>query len=115
AVPNGFTLLVSEGEEVAYGSVLARQEAGEDDPAADTAEEGGEIVEREIFAHVAGRVSLEDGFVTVNFEETEEREYSVPLSAYLLVKPGDKINAGDQLTEGSQNPQDVLRILGREA
>ncbi len=114
-VPDGFTLLVAEGEEVAYGSVLARQEAGEDDPAADTSEEGGEIVEREVFAHVAGRVSLEDGFVTVNFEETEEREYSVPLTAYLLVKPGDKINAGDQLTEGSQNPQDVLRILGREA
>ena len=114
-VPAGFTLLVSEGEEVAYGSVLARLEAGEDDAPADSSEEGGEIVEREVFAHVAGQVSLEDGFVTVNFEETEEREYSVPLTAYLLVKPGDKISAGGQITEGSQNPQDVLRILGREA
>ena len=115
AVPDGFTLLVSEGEEVAYGSVLARLEAGEEEPAEDSSEDGGEIVEREIFAHVAGQVSLEDGFVTVNFEETEEREYSVPLTAYLLVKPGDKISAGGQITEGSQNPQDVLRILGREA
>ena len=111
-VPAGFTLLVAEGDEVAYGDALARQEAGaEDAPAAD----GGEIAEREVFAHVAGRVSLEDGRVIVNFEETEEREYAVPLTAHLLVKAGDKISAGGQLTEGSQNPQDVLRILGREA
>ena len=114
-VPDGFTLLVAEGEEVAYGSVLARQEAGEEEPPADASQDGAEIVEREVFAHVAGRVSLEAGSVTVNFEETEEREYKVPLSAYLLVKPGERINAGDQLTEGSQDPQDVLRILGREA
>ena len=115
AVPDGFTLLVADGDEVAYGHVLARQDAGEESEAKASAKDGTEIVEREIFAHVAGQVSLDDGFVTVNFEETEEREYSVPLSAYLLVRPGDKINAGDQLTEGSKNPQDVLRILGREA
>ena len=114
-VPDGFTLLVDEGDEVPYGHVLARQEAGAEGQPEDSADEGTEIVEREVFAHVAGRVTLEDGFVTVNFQETEEREYAVPLSAYLLVKAGDTIRAGDQLTEGSKNPQDVLRILGREA
>ncbi len=113
-VPEGFTLLVAEGDEVAYGDLLARLDA-EDEPEQETPEDGAEMVEREKFAHVAGRVSLEAGCVVVNFEETDEREYAVPLTAHLLVKAGDTIRAGDQLTEGSQNPQDVLRILGREA
>jgi DNA-directed RNA polymerase subunit beta' len=33
----------------------------------------------------------------------------------LLVKEGDKIEAGLQMTEGSLNPHRILRILGREA
>ncbi len=115
AVPDGFTLVVAAGDEVAYGHVLARQETDDESEAIETTKDSAEIVERELFSHVAGRVSLEDGFVTVNFEETEEREYGVPLTAYLQVKSGETIRAGDQLTEGSKNPQDVLRILGREA
>ena len=85
-VPAGYTLLVDEGEEVPYGHVLARQEAGTEGKPEDAAGKGTEIAEQEIFAHVAGSVTLEDGFATVNFQETEEREYAVPLSAYLLVK-----------------------------
>jgi DNA-directed RNA polymerase subunit beta' len=116
AVTEEHTLLVADGDEVAYGDVVARRDGGDESGEEEKkGKKGADLVERDIFAHVAGRVSLEDGFVTVNFEETEEREYSVPLSAYLLVKAGDTIRAGDQLTEGSKNPQDVLRILGREA
>ena len=38
-----------------------------------------------------------------------------PPSARLQVEDGQPVHAGDQLTEGSKNPQDILRIQGREA
>jgi len=33
----------------------------------------------------------------------------------LLVRDGDAVRAGDKLTEGSKNPQDILLIQGRDA
>ena len=37
------------------------------------------------------------------------------LAAHIRVQTGDQIKAGQQLTDGSINPQDILHILGREA
>jgi DNA-directed RNA polymerase subunit beta' len=51
----------------------------------------------------------------IRYERREEREYEVPSAARLLVENGQKIVAGQQLTEGSKNPHRILRILGREA
>jgi DNA-directed RNA polymerase subunit beta' len=45
----------------------------------------------------------------------DEREYEVPASARLLVEDGQKVKAGDQVTEGAKNPHRILRILGRDA
>src|SRR5207253_7466444 len=53
--------------------------------------------------------------VTISMEEVEEREYIVPHQSRLRVENGQKVSAGDQLTEGPANPQDILRISGREA
>jgi DNA-directed RNA polymerase subunit beta' len=39
----------------------------------------------------------------------------VPASAHTRVQTGEQVKAGQQLTEGSINPQDILRILGKEA
>ena len=36
-------------------------------------------------------------------------------TARLNVENGQTVSAGDFLTEGSANPQDILRISGREA
>ncbi|MDZ4230616.1 MAG: hypothetical protein U1B77_02220, partial [Dehalococcoidales bacterium] len=47
--------------------------------------------------------------------EKEEREYSVPATTHIRVQTGDLIKAGQQLTDGSINPQEMLHILGREA
>jgi DNA-directed RNA polymerase subunit beta' len=51
----------------------------------------------------------------INYEEREEREYIAPSAAHISVKNGDRVKAGQQLTEGTINPQDLLHILGREA
>ncbi|MDQ6748536.1 MAG: DNA-directed RNA polymerase subunit beta', partial [Candidatus Dormibacteraeota bacterium] len=45
----------------------------------------------------------------------ETREYLVPHGARIRVKDGELIKAGDQVTEGSVSPQELLSILGREA
>jgi len=41
--------------------------------------------------------------------------YEVEHTARLNGESGQKVAAGDFLTEGSANPQDILRISGREA
>ncbi|NLI11193.1 MAG: DNA-directed RNA polymerase subunit beta' [Peptococcaceae bacterium] len=42
----------------------------------------------------------------------EKTVYQVPYGARLKVKDGDTIYAGDELTEGSVNPHDLLKIKG---
>jgi DNA-directed RNA polymerase subunit beta' len=44
--------------------------------------------------------------------ERDEKEYIVPYGVRIKVKNGEEISAGTQLTEGSINPHDLLRIKG---
>jgi DNA-directed RNA polymerase subunit beta' len=39
----------------------------------------------------------------------------VPHTAQLEVRDGERVHAGQPLTRGAQNPQEILHILGREA
>ena len=48
-------------------------------------------------------------------EDVEEWVTDIPASARLRVDKGDRVEVGEQLTEGSKNPREVLRIQGREA
>jgi DNA-directed RNA polymerase subunit beta' len=91
-------VLVSNGDEVTEGQLLARLG------------EGDEVVE--IKAPSAGRVTKRGGTMTLHSEDVDQREYAVPHSARLRVDDGDEVNAGDPLTEGSLNPKDLLQIKG---
>ena len=44
--------------------------------------------------------------------EHEDRIYPVPYGARLKVEDGQKVNAGDELTEGSINPHELLKVKG---
>ena len=44
--------------------------------------------------------------------EGERNIYQVPYGARLRVHDGDRVEAGDELTEGSVNPHDLLKIKG---
>jgi DNA-directed RNA polymerase subunit beta' len=99
----GSELVVQDGDRVQEGTVLAR-----------LAEEG------ELLAGTDGTVFVDqqdDGSyeVVVKREETDAWEQPIPPSARLRVDKGDKVQAGEQLTEGSKNPREVLRIQGRDA
>ena len=39
----------------------------------------------------------------------------IPAATHIRIETGDTIKAGQQLTDGSINPQEILQILGREA
>ncbi|MGD8821508.1 MAG: DNA-directed RNA polymerase subunit beta', partial [Anaerolineales bacterium] len=99
AVPGNWSLKVEDAEEIDADHLIASRG------------------DSEIIASHGGRVRLEDDGkkVIVSYDLRDEAEYDIPASARLLVKDGDKIEAGVQLTEGSLNPHRILRILGREA
>lgn len=43
------------------------------------------------------------------------RDYTIPFGSRISVSPGDWIDAGTKLTEGSVNPHDILRVNGLKA
>jgi DNA-directed RNA polymerase subunit beta' len=63
---------------------------------------------REVFVHPLTR----DGQVD---ESQQPQTYEVPAGKHLRVHEGDRVRAGDRLTEGPVNPHDILRIKGPRA
>ena len=52
--------------------------------------------------------------VIVTAEDGEERIYQIPYGAHIRVNDGDHVEKGEPLTEGSINPQDILRVNGAD-
>nr|WP_317356987.1 DNA-directed RNA polymerase subunit beta' [uncultured Tyzzerella sp.] len=69
-----------------------------------------------IIAEFGGRVTITETKnkreVTVMADNGEIKEYLIPYGSRIKVLNGDYIDAGDELTEGSVNPHDILRIKG---
>ena len=72
-----------------------------------------------ILAEISGTVSIEEAKKGVMYSITVTNEaegatvvYTVPHSAGILVHNGDHVDRGQELTSGSLNPHDVLRIRG---
>ena len=72
-----------------------------------------------IISEIAGKVSIQDtksrreGVVTA--DDGEERKYPINYGSRIKVFDGDVIEAGDEITEGSINPHDLLSIKGVRA
>ena len=47
--------------------------------------------------------------------EEDERAYMVPVVKHMRVHEGDRVRAGDRLSEGPINPHDILKIRGPRA
>src|SRR5579875_3280069 len=71
-----------------------------------------------IVSEIDGKVHLSEAkgarVITVVGRE-DERQYTVPYGVRIRVAEGDRVSAGDQLTEGPINPHDILRIKGLAA
>ena len=70
-----------------------------------------------IITEIAGKVSIKDEKkrkeVTITSND-DSKTYVIPFGAKLKVRDGDMLNAGDQITEGSKNPAEILAINGPE-
>ncbi len=53
--------------------------------------------------------------ITVTSEDEEQVQYAVSFRARLTVSDGDRVEVGQQLTEGSVNPHEKLRVEGVQA
>ena len=72
-------------------------------------------------AEISGRVSISENKkkreITITNEEdpNEKKVYPIHYGIHVRVNDGDLVAAGAELTEGSINPHDLLRILGVKA
>ncbi len=122
SLPAGFKLVVSDGQQVNIGEVLAtpaskaKAKAKAKTKTKATPQSVALTTEAQpIPARVAGEVAIEDKQLFIKYEEEEEREYTIPAAAHIRIQSDDTVKAGQQLTDGSINLQDILRILGAEA
>jgi len=127
-LPNKAELMISEGDEVFPGDILARV------PRETTKNKditGGLPRVAELFEARSpkdpSQISDIDGIVEfgedlrrkrriiVRPEIGESKEYLVPKGKHVVVVEGDYVRVGEPLTDGSANPHDILRVNGVNA
>jgi DNA-directed RNA polymerase subunit beta' len=96
-IPGNWAVKVEDGQMVSLNDVIATRG------------------ESAMTATHAGEVKRKDHTVVISYERREEVEYEIPQATRMLVIDGQRVKAGEALTEGSLNPHRILRILGREA
>ncbi|MFO8101523.1 MAG: DNA-directed RNA polymerase subunit beta' [Dehalococcoidia bacterium] len=110
SLPSGYQITVEDGQWVDMDQVLAVPPEGES-AEGDT----GKLSSSPLLSHAKGLVEVKDDQIHVTYEDVEEWESVAPASARFRVRGGERVVAGDQITEGPLNPQDVLRIRGTDA
>ncbi len=74
-----------------------------------------------ILSEIGGVVSIVETkkkrelVITSEEDAHEQKSYPITYGSRLRVQEGDKVEAGDELIEGSINPHELLRILGVKA
>jgi len=99
SIKKGYRILVQDGDIVESGDLLAQRGQKHD-----------------VRAQAGGLVRIEGRDITICHEQREEgTPHEIPAAARLCVVEGQRIEAGDRITEGALNPHDILEILGVEA
>ncbi|MYD10283.1 MAG: DNA-directed RNA polymerase subunit beta' [Chloroflexi bacterium] len=98
-IPEGWDVIAQDGKDIKKGAVVARNG------------------DEEIVAGLAGRVHVEEAKVYIRDQDDNVEELEIPANARLRknIFDGIQVAAGEQLTEGSKNPHDILRVLGANA
>ncbi len=89
---------LSSGSDVQVGDVIASNEDGSEP----------------IIAPMAGRLNISDTTIQITPTKQSVIRYEIPGIKQLLVEDGDKVEAGQKLTNGSINLHDLMRLQGVE-
>ncbi|MBI4476312.1 MAG: DNA-directed RNA polymerase subunit beta', partial [Acidobacteria bacterium] len=129
-MPSRAHLMVSDGEQVFAGDVLAkipRETTKTKDITgglprvvelfeARKPRETAVISEIDGLVKVGGIVKGQRKILIVPDEPgAEQREYSLPRGVHVNVQEGDRVRAGEPLMDGPSNPHDILAVLGEKA
>jgi DNA-directed RNA polymerase subunit beta' len=93
------TVQVATGSDIAIGDVVASKDDGAEP----------------LIAPMAGKVEVTEKEVIIIPVHQSVVRYEIPGYKQLLTQDGDEVHAGQRLTNGSVNLQDLLRLQGVEA
>jgi DNA-directed RNA polymerase subunit beta' len=69
-----------------------------------------------VISEISGTVRINDvkkkREVIVTSDDGDSRTYQITYGSRIKVSDGDRVEAGDEITEGSVNPHDILKIKG---
>lgn len=88
-------ILVKDGEEVSAGASLFS------------------YGKKAIKSERAGIVKVENKYIKISYNLEKVKEFIVPKGMTIIVKDGDVINKGDQLTDGSLDLQQLNKLRGK--
>ena len=96
-VPENWEIVAEDGRDIKEGAVIAKN--GKDDV---------------LRADMSGRVHIEEDVIYIRDELRDEEELEIPANARLRksIYDGMTVAPGEQLTEGSKNPHQILRVQG---
>ena len=127
-LPTGAIIEVTEKQEVTPGVVLAkvsRESQKTKDitgglPRVAELFEARKPKEQSTVSEIDGRVRFAretkgKRYVDVVPDIGEKRRYAIKKGKHIIVQEGDYVRSGEPLTEGSENPHDILAISGRKA
>jgi len=122
----GAQLMVEDKEEVTAGRVLARvpretqktKDITSGLPRVAELFEARKPKEQAVVSEIEGQVTFAretkgKQFLEIIPDGGEKRRYAIPKGKHIVVQEGDHVQAGEQLTEGYENPHDKLAINGR--
>ena len=128
SIPVGAHLSVLEGEEVTGGTLLAktpRKVARTKDitgglPRVAELFEARKPKDACVIAKIDGEVSFggnvrgKKKVIVTDVNTGEQVEHLVPMGKHIIVTEGDRVNRGDQITEGPVSPEDLLEACGAQ-
>ncbi|MBD3420502.1 MAG: DNA-directed RNA polymerase subunit beta' [Chitinivibrionales bacterium] len=128
AVPTGAFLQIRDGKEVQAGTILLKipRESGKSRDITGGLPRVAELFEARrpkdsaVISEVDGIIGFGENErgnrkVIVKTESGDSRDYLIPLGKHLRIHEGDRVQAGDRLSEGAIDPHDILRIMGENA
>jgi DNA-directed RNA polymerase subunit beta' len=129
-IPVGAQLTVHDGDKVTFGDTIAKisREVYKTRDITGGLPRVAELFEARrpkdpaVITEIDGDVSFGDikrgkrqVHVTPETGDADQRTYDVPVGKHMRVHAGDKVRAGDRLSEGPINPHDILSIKGARA